>query len=407
MAEKKKRKTRETFGRVRKRSNGRHTAGYIGPDGVLYWAPATFATVTEARRWLAERQAEISGEKWQPPAVRAAAEAEAAAEAARSEVTLGEYAETWVATRRNSRGEPLRPKTVEGYEALLRPAGVTTAKDREGNGGPLAGMVGRKLGEITPEIVRAWYADRQATGRISQTSRAYDLMKSVLKTAVDDGIIAKNPCQIRGGSSASTGKEVSPPTDAELAVIVKTIDKRYRALVVIAAAGGLRWGEATELRAKDLTIERKKSGKVKCVSISVSRQVVCTTKNGRSEGKVKSLAGVRDVVVYGDAARIIAQQAHGKIGDDLLTTNPNGTGWLPQSTFWRHWHKAVVTAGRGDLPFHGLRHYAGTSYMEAGANVYQAMKFLGHGSMKAAMGYQHHRSRNDDLARQMARRIAA
>ena len=403
----KKRKQREKFGRIEKRSNGRHRAAYVGPDGELHRAPATFATITEARNWLAERQAEIAKGAWQPPAVRAAQAEQAAAEAARREVTLGEYAAQWIETRTNSRGEPLRARTVENYEGYLRPAGVLTKKDKAGNGGPLAEMVVRKLGEITPEMVDKWYRAQRDTGRISQTSRAYDFMKSVLKTAVDDGIIEKNPCRVRGGSIASTGKKVEPPTDAELSVILSSIDKRYKALVVIACGAGLRWGEATELRAKDLSIERDQAGDVDCVRISVTRQVVFTKVNGRDVGKVKSLAGERNVVVYGEDARTIAQQAHGKIGNALLTTNHDSTGWLPQSSFWRHWHKAVVAAERPDLPFHGLRHFAGTRYAQAGATLKEVMDHLGHSSVKAAMGYQASGNRNDELARRVAQQRAS
>lgn len=399
----KKRKQRERFGRIEKRANGRHRAAYVGPDSELHRAPATFATMTEARTWLAQRQAEIAAGTWRAPVVVAEFAAKEAAKAARRNVTLGDYAANWIKTRTNTRGEPLRPRTVESYEAMLRPTGVKTAKDRDGKGGPLAAMVGRKLGEITPEIVREWRAAQIATGRISYTSRAYDLMKSVLNTAVADGLIGQNPCQIRGGSIASTGKKVAPPTDAEFAVILSSIDKRYRALVIIAAAGGLRWGEATELRAKDIVIERKKNGAVKCVRISVSRQVVFTTKEGRNVGEPKTLAGVRNVAVYGEDARVIAEQVSGKIGNALLTTNHDGTTWLPQSAFWRHWHKAVVAAERPDLPFHGLRHYAGTRYAQTGATTKETMDRLGHSSMKAAMRYQHSGNRDDELARRMAR----
>ncbi|MBL3700361.1 integrase [Leucobacter luti] len=398
---------REKFGRVRKRSNGRYTAGYVGPDGELHWAPATFAAITEARHWLAERQGEIAKETWQPPAVREAQAERAAAEAARRDTTLGDYAAKWIETRTNSRGEPLRPRTVENYEGYLRPAGVATEKDKAGTGGPLAEMVVRKLGEITPEMVRDWRAAQIETGRVSQTSRAYDLMKSVLKTAVDDGIIEKNPCQIRGGSTAATGKKVEPPTDAELAVILSSIDKRYKALVVIAASGGLRFGEATELRAKDLSIESDKAGEVDCVRISVSRQVIKLVGRERDAFAVKTLASVRTVAVFGEAARIIAEQARGRIGNALLTTNHDGTSWLPQSAFWRHWHKAVVAAERPDLPFHGLRHFAGTRYAQTGATLKETMDRLGHSSVKAAMRYQASGNRDDELARRMAQQRAS
>lgn len=120
-------------------------------------------------------------------------------------------------------------------------------------------------------------------------------------------------------------------------------------------------------------------------------------------GSVKSLAGVRTVAVFGEDARVIAEQVYGKIGDALVTTNHDGTGWLPQSAFWRHWHKAVVAAKRPDLPFHGLRHYAGTRYAQTGATPKETMARLGHSSTKAAMRYQHSGNRDDELARRMAR----
>ena len=81
----------------------------------------TFAAITEARHWLAERQAEIAKETWQPPAARAAQAEQAAAEAARREVTLGEYAAKWIETRTNSRGEPLALSSQLGWTP---PAGI-------------------------------------------------------------------------------------------------------------------------------------------------------------------------------------------------------------------------------------------------------------------------------------------
>lgn len=396
----KQRKRREAFGRVEKRDSGRYRAGYIGPDSQLHRAPSTFATMTDARNWLAARQTEIASGTWEPPEVIAAKRARSASEAARRDVTLGDYTARWIATRTNSRGEPLRPRTVEAYENLARAAGTRDSVDK---GGPLAPLVGHKIVDITPETVRDWRAEQAGTGKLTQTARAYDLLKSVLKTAVEDDIISVNPCRVKGGSTSSTGKKVEPPTDVELATILDSIDARYKSLVLLAAVGGLRWGEATELRAKDVTLERDKDGAIDGVRIAVERQVVYTVKGGRKTGDVKSLAGNRSVAIFGEDARVIARQVRDKIGDALLFTNAVGSGWLPQSAFWRHWHKAVVAAGRDDLPFDALRHYAGTRYAQTGATVKETMARLGHSSTKAAMRYQHAGSRDDELARRMRR----
>lgn len=396
----KRRKRREAFGRVEKRASGRYRAGYIGPDNLLHRASSTFATMTDARNWLAARQTEIASGAWEPPEVVAAKRAHSAREAARRDITLGDYAAKWITTRTNSRGEPLRPRTVEAYENLVRATGT---RDSDDKGGPLAPLVGRKIIDITPEAVRDWRAEQVGTGKLTQTSRAYDLLKSILKTAVEDDIISGNPCRVKGGSTATTGKKVEPPSDLELATILDSIDTRYRALVILAAVGGLRWGEATELRAKDIAIERDEDGSIDGVRIAVERQVVYTVKGGRKTGDVKSLAGKRSVAIFGDDAKVVAKQTRGKIGDALLFTSADGTSWLPQSAFWRHWHKAVVAADREDLPFHALRHYAGTRYAQTGATVKETMARLGHSSTKAAMRYQHARSRDDELARRMRR----
>lgn len=73
-----------------------------------------------------------------------------------------------------------------------------------------------------------------------QPPRAYDLMKSILKTAVEDGLISANPCKIKGGSLTTTGKSTTPPTEVELDIVIEKIVPKYKPFVIIAAAGGLR-----------------------------------------------------------------------------------------------------------------------------------------------------------------------
>lgn len=56
------------------------------------------------------------------------------------------------------------------------------------------------------------------------------------------------------------------------------------------------------------------------------------------------------------------------------------------------------------MPFHALRHYAGTRYAQAGATPKETMARLGHSSMGAAIRYQHSGNRDDELAARMSRR---
>lgn len=386
-------KRRETFGQLDKLPSGRYRARYTGPDGERHAAPATFDNLTDARAWLAARQTEIATGKWQPPSVVAAALAE------RSH-TLATYAETWLASRTNSKGDHLRPRTVEEYRRLLRSPDPAKPEDK---GGPLAELLPLVVGSITPARVREWRSAQLATGRKTQTSRAYGLLSAIMATAAHDGIADANPCTIKGGQTTHTGRKVVPPTDAELDAILARITPRYRALVVVAAVGGLRYGEAIALRAKDVTVERDDAGAVAAVRLNVERGVVRTAE-GMVAGSTKSEAGVRRVGIFGADAEVVAEHVRGLIGDALLFPAKDGVSYLAQSAFWKHWNPARTAAGRADMPFHALRHYAGTSYAQAGATPRETMARLGHSSLGAAMRYQHSGNRDDELAARMARR---
>lgn len=377
-----KRKRRETFGQVDRLPSGRIRARYTGPDGERHAAPQTFDNLTDARGWLAARRTEISSGSWQPPSVVAAATAE-------RNQTLSAYSETWLASRTNARGDHLRPRTRDEYRRLLN--------------GPLADLTPLIVRAITPARVRQWRADQLATGRKTQTSRAYGLLNAIMATALIDRITDQNPCVVKGGQSTHTGRAVVPPTDAELDVILASITPRFQALVVTAAVGGLRYGEATALRAKDVTVERDADGALRAVRLDVVRGVVRTAE-GIVAGETKSAAGVRRVGIFGPDAEIVAEHVQGLVGDALLFPARDGVSYLSQSAFWKHWNPARTAAGRADMPFHALRHYAGTRYAQAGATPRETMARLGHSSLGAAMRYQHAGNRDDELAARMSRR---
>lgn len=385
--------TRASWGKIKTQRSGRLQASYIGPDGERHNAPQTFDNRGDAETWLADQRSEIARGVWVSPIEKA----EIRAEQGR---TLGEYAATWLVERTNARGEHLRPRTRDEYRRLLRRPDPAKPDDK---GGPLADLLDVPLAMLTPAKVRTWRTAQLDTGKKTQTSRAYGLLNAIMQTAASDLKGITNPCIVKGGQSTSTGKKVTPPTDGELQVILDSIEPRYRALVVIAAVGGLRYGEATALRAKDVAIERDEGGEVAAVRLNVSRGVVRTAE-GITPGETKSAAGVRRVGIFGEDAEIVAEHARGLIGDALLFPAADGRGFLSQSAFYRHWDKARRAAGRGDLPFHGLRHYAGTRYAQAGATPRETMARLGHSSIGAAMRYQHAGNRDDELAARMSRR---
>lgn len=392
----------EAFGTIDKRPNGRYRARYTAPDphgtsGLTaaqrrITAPATFDTKAAARTWLAKQHAAIADGTWRHPD-EAAKHAEAeAAEAARKSELFGSYADRWVQQRTNSKGEPLRPRTRKEYERMLTSeAGFLT----EWRDTPLT--------QILPEHVRTWRTKHLDTGHLTATARAYDLMKSILKTAVEDGLIDSNPCNVKGGSLTSTKRKVRPPTDDELEALITAIDARYKALVVVAAAGGLRYGECLALTTDDVIVERDtETGEVDCVRLVVDDAVVEGAGIPRVSGEVKTEAGVRGISIFGRDAQIIADHVASLSPGSLLWTDTQGN-YVSQSSVNNAWWAARREVGCSDVTFHSLRHYQGTRYAQTGATLAEIMARLGHSSPRAAMRYQHSGTRDDELARRAAR----
>ncbi|WP_079112838.1 tyrosine-type recombinase/integrase [Microbacterium foliorum] len=380
----KRRKRRESFGAIRQRSSGRYQASYVGPDGERHNAPQTFDGITDARGWLAVQQARILDGTWSEfDTARAEMSGKGKA------LTFGTYAEDWVSTRTNRHGDHLRPRTVAEYRRLLA--------------GSLRPFTDSRLTAITPDQVRSWYSALIAAGTKTQAARAYELLKSILSTAVADGRIKVNPCQIRGAASASTGKKTEPPTPSELQAILNTITPRFKAAVVLAAWTGVRYGELTELRRRDVEFVNDEGSA--SIVVNVSRGVTHVTGQGFIVGQTKSEAGVRSIVLPPHVNDIVANHLNefvGRSADSLLFPSADGSGHLAQSAFWKHWNPARTAAGRQDMPWHALRHYGATRAALAGATLKELQSRLGHSTVAAAMRYQHTAGRDEELARRMS-----
>ena len=380
------RKRRESFGAIRKLPSGRIQASYVAPDGERHNAPSTFDNLKDARAWLATQQSALHLGTWDATSVQISEGVKAS-----KGLTLGEYAQEWVKTRVNRDGDFLRPRTLMEYQRLLS--------------GPLEPLCEKRLLAITPEVVRKWNSDSLATGNKTQTARAYGLLNSIMKTAVEDRHIVSSPCIIRGAQNASTGRKVTPPTLEELDIIVGRIAPKYKTMVLMAAWGALRFGELTELRRKDLFIEYNDANEVDLITVRVSRAVSQIQGIGFIVGEPKSKAGVREVVLPPFLNDEVLNHLEMFVpdGDErLLFPSADGVGHMNQSTLAKSWYPARELAGRKDLPFHGLRHFGGTRYAQTGATLQEIQDRLGHSTVQAAMRYQHSAGRDAELARKMS-----
>lgn len=102
--------------------------------------------------------------------------------------------------------------------------------------------------------IRRWRKERLAAGPWRDrpfgsvtVAKAYRLLHTVPNTAVDDRLIRRNPCRIKGaGQEDSPERAVIPLTT--LIELLDRVPPRYRALVLLAIFASLRFGELAGLR---------------------------------------------------------------------------------------------------------------------------------------------------------------
>jgi integrase len=230
--------------------------------------------------------------------------------------------------------------------------------------------------KLTPEMVRTWFA-RLSTGPVYR-SHAYQVLRTIMRTAVEDRLVETSPCVLRNTAPRRSG-EITLPTLDELGIIVDNTPDHYRLLVSLAAWCALRFGELAELRRKDLDLGAG--------VIRVRRGV--TWVNGQAVvGPPKSSAGVRDISIPPHLLPAVRDHLNVHAGPDLLF--PSATGrQLRHQNFWPYWKTARQAANRPGLHVHHLRHLGAVLAAQSGAPIKELMARLGHSSPAMALVYQH------------------
>jgi integrase len=240
------------------------------------------------------------------------------------------------------------------------------------------------IGEIRETHVRRWRKRLIDSGAKAATvAKAYRLLKAIMATAVDDGLIRRNPCRIRG---ASLDKSPERPvlTVPQVFALADAISQRYRALILLAVFGSLRWGELAALRGTDIDMDAR--------TVKVQRTLTELAGGGYTFGPPKSLAG-RRIVAIPDLILTDLTWHLGRfvaVADDALVfTSPTGKP-LHHSNFRRRvWLPAIKAADLPGIHFHDLRHAGNTFAADAGANLRELMERMGHSSTRAALIYLH------------------
>jgi len=354
--------SRRQFGSARRLPSGRWQASYWH-NGQRHVGTTTYQRKGDALAWLAEVETSVRHGTWADPEA--------------GKVVFGEWAERWLAQQGH-----LRPKTLTGYEAVVR-----------GRLRPALGSL--PLTEIDRGVVQGLLTDMRQAGLAPGTVReARKVLSLVLSAAVEARMITVNPT---GGLKIARGRReemhfldhgqiealaqaitypVSSRGGQGAAPWWRTEHPELGLLVRFAAYTGLRAGEIAGLRVRDLNLE---------ASRAIVRATLAEVRgHGLVEGPPKT-GRQRSVPLPEFLVEAIRSHVREMGEDDFVFQSPEGGPLRHHNFYTRHFLPATRQAGLDGLRFHDLRHSCAALLVGEGAHPRAVMERLGHSSITVTL----------------------
>lgn len=274
--------------------------------------------------------------------------------------------------------DKLRPSDIEALVLAMRAKTKSAQRDPDGDDDT----------EQTP--VRAL---SDATIR-----QVYTVLRAGLDGAVRDGLLAHNPAAAvkRPGVARREAKHASAVDVNKLLLCADGL--RYRNVLVLIAATGLRRGEALALHWSDVDLENGVLA-IRGTLGRVGGQLVITEpKTDRSRRSVPIPAALVAMLRTHRADQAAERLAAGDQWRDrgLVFSSEFGTPVDPRNIL-RTIQIAATKAGMSDLGVHTLRHSAAVAWLEGGVHIKAVADLLGHSSIAITGDIYGHTS--DDTAR--------
>jgi integrase len=372
---------------------------YVGDDGKQH--TKRFRTEAEAEAWSNTERGKVVTNQWVSPDVGVN--------------TFRAVADLWLATKK---GAQRKPKTLAGYESILR----TLVLPRWGD---------RALKAISYSELSAWFAGLSVDGSQSNTGlsasriiQTHQLMNAVFKYAVRAGLASKNvvaDIDRRTDLPTEHAREIRSLTHAQLLGLAERTG-RFETLTLVLGYCGIRFGEAAALRRGSVK-DGKLTIRESATSITGQGMVTTRTKTGKD----------RDVAVPPPVwTRLVAKLP----ADPAAAVFPGSNGGLITLGQYRRPFDRAVKAmqeradaqrqreiAEGELDEHGqprtpefptisphaLRHTAASLHIKAGANIKVVQRQLGHATASMTLDRYGHLYKDDldEAAKALGKAITA
>lgn len=223
--------------------------------------------------------------------------------------------------------------------------------------------------QFTEKMIRGFVDFLQANSTGSGAATAYERFKKIVRNAVQDGQLSKNPCtDIVCKRNECLSKDILSVEEikALLQTHVKNENPNIRRAFIFTLFTGVRWCDVVELRYSNIDYQNK-----------ILKFEQAKTKGHSSKSIV--VMPLRDDLLN-DV--IGTPEAQGKGKDDSIFELPSHTMCLKAL---RHWSARAGISKH--ITWHCGRHSFATNLLENGANVKVVADLLGHSSLSYVERY--------------------
>ena len=338
---------------IQRRKDGKWRARYRDPDGREH--ARHFDRKGDAQRWLDETTTDLlTGRYVDPRAGR---------------TPLGVFADRWL------EAQTFDALTCETIESRIR----VHVKPHLG---------GTELRHLRPSTIQAWVRGRQTEVAPSYCRLLLANLSTILAAAVDDGLLASNPC---ASSSVKAPKvtrgRVVPWTVERVQAVVADHPAEHRAAPIVGAGCGLRQGEVFGLAVDAVDFLRRTVHVRQQVRLVGGQLVFAPPKGGRErEVPLADVVSVALAEQLRTTAPVEVTLPWLEPGGEptmasLIFVNRDG-GALTRAYYTHNaWKPALAAAGverNRTNGFHALRHHYASVLLERGVSIRAVAEYLGH-----------------------------
>jgi integrase len=315
----------------------------------------TFPTQKAAKAWLVEVQGEVARGVHTPE---------------RNSLTVAEAAQAWL---ERGKAEGLERCTLRSYGTLVRLH--IAAKDST------IGMV--KLALLSTPMLEVWRDGLVERLSRQLARRVLFALKSILKEAMRRGLVAQNvalPVRVDIKKREQKKLEVGHgiPDKDDIQRLLAACRGRFRPFLVTAVFTGMRSSELRGLSWSAVDFDKK--------TITVRERA----DEWGAIGYPKSHAGQRVIPLAAIVVNTLREWKLACPKGELDLVFPNGAGhvWALQNIANRFWRPLQRQAGLVDVTgeplfdLHALRHFAASTWIEAGFSAKRLQALLGHASIQ-------------------------